>query len=126
MYGVRRRSSLHKLCVKRDGHVIAHKNTPCLQRSVPGQAEIFAVDLRGCRESQACIAPWIFGCRRRSFHVEYHTSSDPADGQVSCHSKVSVASASDSRRLERQLRKLLRVKEVVAFQVRIALRVPCV
>src|SRR6267154_2191524 len=123
MYGVRRRSSLHKLDAKRDGHIIAHKNTPCLQHSVPGQAEIFAVDLRSGREPQARIAPWIFGGRRRSFHAEYHTSSDPANSQVSCDSKVSVASASDSRRLERQLRKLLRVKEVLAFQVRISLGV---
>ena len=58
-------SVLHELDIEGDGHFIADKNAAGFQHGVPGQAEVFAVDLRGRRKSQARIAPGVPGGRGR-------------------------------------------------------------
>jgi hypothetical protein len=40
-------SSLHELHIERDGHLVANENAAAFERCVPGQAEVFATDLRG-------------------------------------------------------------------------------
>src|SRR5207248_8076175 len=41
-------SCLHELDLQRDGHVVADENPTGFKRRVPGQAEVLAVNLRGC------------------------------------------------------------------------------
>ena len=55
--------SLHELDVERDGHLVANENTAGLKRRVPGQAEVFTVDLRCRRYRNSGGAPGIL-CRR--------------------------------------------------------------
>ncbi len=52
-------SGLHESDVEGDGHLVTDENTSSLERCVPGEAEVFAVDLCSRREPQAGIAPGI-------------------------------------------------------------------
>ncbi len=54
-------SVLHELDVEGDGHFFTDENTASLEPSVPGEAEVFAVDLCSRREPQAGTAPAILG-----------------------------------------------------------------
>src|SRR5712664_2374607 len=119
-------SGLYELGIEVDRHIVTDENAAGLQRSVPRQAELFAVDFRCRRESQARIAPWILSGWGRSFNGKYHLAGDAANGQVALDRQFSVAGAGDTRRLEEQRGELLCVKEVLAFQVCVALGIACV
>src|SRR4029453_3505833 len=114
-------SGLHELEVESDGHLVTDKNTARLQSSVPSQAKVFAVDLRGRREPQAGIAPWILGGRGRSVDGKNHAAGDVADARVARDRLLSPLAAEDARRLEGQRGKLLYVKEIRALQMSVAL-----
>src|SRR5229473_246951 len=50
------RSGVYELNVKRDSHLVADKDAAGLECRVPSQAEVFAVDLRCCRDCNSGIA----------------------------------------------------------------------
>src|SRR4029077_4505742 len=76
------RSSLYKLSVKRDSHLVADEDAAALEYRVPGQAEVFAVDLGGCRDCNSRIAPGILRGWRGPFNCKRHLAGDAANGQV--------------------------------------------
>src|SRR5712692_283587 len=116
-------SSLHELDVERDGHLVANENATSLERGVPGQAEVFTVDLCGSRYRNSGIAPRILRWRGWTFNGKDHLASDSANGQVALDGQFSVPSKADARGLEEQRGEFLHVEEVGALQVRIALGV---
>src|SRR6266576_461801 len=75
-------SVLHELDVEGDGRLVTDENTASLERSVPGEAEVFAVDLCSRREPQAGTAPGSPGGWGRSLDGEYRIASDAPNGQV--------------------------------------------
>src|ERR1700730_15460710 len=116
-------SGLRELDVERDGYLLADQDAAGLQRSVPGQSEVFAVNLRGRRQPYAGVAPGIFGGRSRSLYSEHPVASNAANGQVSRDGQLSIRGALHAGGLEGQGRKLLHMEEVGAFQMRVALGV---
>ena len=80
-------SVLHELDVEGDGHLVTDENTASLEPSVPGEAEVFAVDLCSRRGPQAGTAPVILGGWGRSLYGEYHVAGDefaPPHWRSSC------------------------------------------
>src|SRR5579862_9036280 len=115
------RLCFHELNIESDGHFVADENAASLECSVPGQAEVFAVDLGRRRNRHTGVAPgilhrwcWAFNCKRC-------LASNAADGEVALDLEFAIADNLDIGGLERQGRKLLDVQEVCAFQVRVAL-----
>src|SRR5271170_1567008 len=50
---------LHKLQVQSDADILTHHQPAGLERRVPGQPEVLAIDLRGRRQTNARVAPRI-------------------------------------------------------------------
>src|ERR1700686_1325289 len=115
--------SFHELDVERDGHLVANENAAGLERRVPGQAEVFAIDLRGRRYRNSRVSPGILCRRGGAFNGKEYLASDAPNGQVALDGQFSVPDKADARGLEGQRWELLHVEEVGAFQVRIALGV---
>jgi len=51
------RLGLHELSVESNGHFLTHENATSLKGSVPGQAEILAIDLCARRNRDSSVAP---------------------------------------------------------------------
>src|SRR5882762_8489180 len=117
--------SLHELDVERDGHLVANENATGLKRRVPGQAEVFTVDLRGCRYCNSRVSPGILCRRGGAFNGKEDLAVDAPNGQVALYGQFSVPDKADARGLQGQRWELLHVEEVGALQVRIALGVAC-
>src|SRR6267154_3655970 len=115
------KSSLYELDVERDGHLVADENATGFERRVPGQAEVFAIDLCSRRYGHASVAPRIFRRWRWTFDGEYYLACDASNGQAALDGDFSVADRADACRLKRQRGKLLHVDEVGTLQMRIAL-----
>ena len=116
-------SSSEEFRVERDGHLVANQDATGLERCVPSQTKVFAVDLCGRGYRNSGTAPGIL--RRRSWpvHGKEHFAGDTANGQVALYRQLSVPDKPDVRGLERQGGKLFHVEEVGTLQVRIALSV---
>src|ERR1700722_8733749 len=50
---------LHELDIESDGDLVANENAASLEGSVPGQSEVLAINLRGRRDRNSGVAPWI-------------------------------------------------------------------
>ena len=50
-------SSLHELHVEREGDFVADQNAAGFKRGVPGQAEVFAIDLGGRGQTRCGYCP---------------------------------------------------------------------
>src|SRR5205814_5522152 len=116
-------SSFEEFCVERDGHFVPDQNATGLKRRVPGQTEVFAVDLcgRGCRNPGT--APRIFRRRGWPVNVKNRLAGYAPNRQVSLDGQFTVPNKADARGLERKRGELLHMEEVGALQVRIALGV---
>src|SRR5437868_5021238 len=113
---------LHELNIQRDSHVVADENATGLECRVPCQAEVFAVDLRRCRDCNASIAPGILRGSRWPFNCKRYLAGNTANGQVAVDLQFSFTDNFDVAGFERQAGKLLDVQEVGALEVRVALR----
>src|ERR1700687_3780307 len=101
--------SLHELDIERDGHLVANQNAAGLERRVPGQAEVFTVDLRGRRYRNSRVSPGILCRRGWAFNGKEHLARDAPNGQVALDGQFPVPDKADARGLEGTRARLLRV-----------------
>src|SRR5579875_1860705 len=73
---------LNELGVDRKRYFVAHQHAAAFKRSVPGEAEVLAIDLRRRRNADAQIAPWVLARRAQAFDGKGYRPGHPADGQV--------------------------------------------
>src|SRR5438270_9590144 len=97
-------SGRHELHVEGDCHVVSDENAAGLKCSVPGEAEIFAVNLGGCRQSNARVAPGIFAFSRGSIHGEYYAAGYSVDTQIAGDCQLPLATPPNGLGLECELR----------------------
>src|ERR1700756_407815 len=95
---------------------------PPVQHGVPGQAEVFAVDLGGSREPETGVSPRIFAPRGGSFDREHHVAGD-MNSQIARLGQFSIAPADYTCRSEGKQRELLHVEEVGALEMSVPLRI---
>src|SRR6266576_3909501 len=76
------RSRLYELDIERNGDLVTNENAASLKRRVPGQAEVFPVDLGRRRGSDPGIAPGILRWRGWPFYCKGHLAGNAPDGQV--------------------------------------------
>src|SRR6266446_1811413 len=107
--GDRDNLSLHELDVERDGHLVANENATGLKRGVPGQAEVFTVDLRRRRYRNSGVAPGILCRRGWAFNGKEYLACDAPNGQVALYGQFSVLDKADARGLQGQRWELLHV-----------------
>src|SRR6185437_2481437 len=122
---MRAASALKQLDFQADLDLVPDQHAASLERLVPAQAEILAVDLAGGLEAAAGAAPGIFGDGGGCFDRERDWLGHAMDGEIAGHA-VAIAVRADLRGAEGQGRVLLGVEEVGAAQVRIALRLASV
>src|SRR6266403_958261 len=101
--------SLHELDVERNGHLVADENAAGLKRRVPGQAEVFTVDLRGRRYRNPRVSPGILCRRGGAFNGKEYLACDAPNGQVALYGQFSVPDKADARGLQGQRWELLHV-----------------
>src|SRR6266480_1908124 len=76
------RSGLYELDIERNGDLVTNENASSLKRRVPGQAEVFAVDLGRRRGRDPDIAPGILRRRCWPFNCKRHLAGNAPHGQV--------------------------------------------
>src|SRR5260370_16120901 len=116
------RSGPYELGIERNGNLVTNQNAAGLQRRVPGQAEVFAVDLGRRRGRDPGKSPGILRRRCWPFNRKRHLAGNAPDGQVAVDFQFSFTDNFDVAGFERQAGKLLDVQEVGALEVRVALR----
>src|SRR5690242_20192386 len=95
-------SGFHELHVERDRDLVADQDAAGLQRGIPRQPVILAVDPGGGRQPDTRIAPGILRRLGRAFDSESDSASHAMDRQVALHRQLTVAAAPDLRRPEAQ------------------------
>src|SRR6266513_1573620 len=103
-------SGFHELDIQCDGHLVADENATGLECRVPGQAEVFAVDLGRRRDRDSDIAPWILLRRRWPFNRERDLAGNAPDCQVAFDLQFYSTGNFYVAGFERQLGKLLDVQ----------------
>src|SRR5258705_4091267 len=116
-------SGLYELHIQINSYFVTNENATSFERCIPGQPEVFTVDLCGGRDGYPCATPGILRRRSRSFYIERHLSRDTVKRQVSLDGKFSVLNLFDNRGFERKKLVLFHIEEVRAFQVCIALSI---
>jgi hypothetical protein len=114
-------SGLDELDIERDRDFIANENAAGLETSVPGEAEVFAIDLCGRRDCNPSIAPGVFRRRRWPFDREADLAGHAMYIQIAIDCQLAIPHDADVIGFELQGRELLHIKEIGALQVRIAL-----
>jgi hypothetical protein len=76
------RLGLHELDIESDGNLVSNQNAAGLEGGVPGQAEVFSVDLCTRRDCDPCVAPGILGRWCRTLYREADLASDAVDSEV--------------------------------------------
>jgi hypothetical protein len=112
---------LYELNLETDCDFHTNKNATGLERSVPGQAEVLAVDLCARRDRNPGVAPWVLRRWRWPFHHETDLSGNAVYGQVAFDGQLSVPHNPDVRGFKVQARKFLHIEEIGALKVSIAL-----
>src|ERR1700731_2420038 len=97
-----RELGLHELYIESDGDLVADQNATSLECSVPGQAEVLAVDLCARRNRNSGVAPGILRRWRWPFNRKADFARHAPDSQVAFHQQFSLAREVDARRLEVQ------------------------
>src|SRR5215831_2699654 len=112
------------LCLDFDADLLADRDAARLERDVPLEAPVLAVDAAAGTDAAAGVAPGILDDGRQRLHVQRHRAGDAADGQVAGHAQVAGGAGRgvDPRRTERDRRVVGDVEEVGAAQVVVALR----
>src|SRR5215467_15359232 len=116
-------SGLDELHVESDGDLVADQKATGLERRIPGETKVFAVDLRRSRQSQAGVAPGNSGRGSRSLYMENRVAGDAMNREVASYGQFSLGNAGYARRLECQSRELLYVQEVRTLQVCVPLEI---
>src|SRR5262245_46263905 len=73
-------SGLHELNIQSDSYLVANKNAAGFECSVPGQAEVFSVDLGRGRDRYPGIAPGILHWRCWPFNCKRYLAGEAAHG----------------------------------------------
>src|SRR5450631_2610203 len=110
------RSDEDELHIQHDLDLLADENAAALDRDVPGQAEVLAVDLSGGLEAGAGAAPWV-GADATEVQVEAGRLRDSLDGQQALESVVA-----DLGRLKGHDRIAVNIEEVGGLHVRVSVR----
>src|SRR5215216_2946561 len=113
---------LDGLDLELEADLLAHQDTAALERGVPGEAEVLAVDLGAGREAGPAAAPRV-GRPTVVLDVESDRPGDAVDGQVAGEREVTGRAPLDPVAPELDLRVALDVEEVGRAQVLIPLRV---
>src|ERR1041384_7588473 len=109
--GLRRDLLFQELGVDHDAHVLADQDTTGLERHVPAEVKVFAVDPRGGAEAQSLTAPRILGLTlERS--VERGLARDTMDRDVTDETKLLLDVALDPLSDERDRWIVRHVEEV--------------
>src|SRR2546423_3860906 len=100
---------------------VAYQQASCLQSHIPGQAKVFAVDLRPGLEADG-LGRTRHGHLSPSgqFGLQYHFARDSSNGQVSDHLGVIMALWLDTGAFERNEGIVLDIQEVGGLQVGVA------
>lgn len=109
------------LALDLDLDLLADQDAAGLQRLVPGQAELLAVDLGRDREAPDVLAPRV-GAGAAVLDGELDRLGDVADGEVTDEGELVTGVADDAGAAEGQRGELLRGEEVFAAQVGVAVR----
>src|SRR5665647_515480 len=110
---------LHGLDFEQHLDLVTDRHAAALDHLVPNETEVAAIELRLCAEADALAAPWILP-RALVGRVERHFLRDSADGQVA-HDFELRGAARDARAREGDFGEVLRVEEIGAAEVGIAL-----
>src|SRR5262249_43610441 len=113
---------LDALDVDRDLDLVAHREAAAVERLVPHDAEVLAVDLGGGARAGAGHPHRVLDGRPAALHVEDDLLRDPVQGQVAGHLEAVVPRLLDLLRGEGDGGVLRHVEEVGALQVLVALR----
>jgi len=87
---------LHELDLESDGDLVADQNAPGLERSVPGQAEVLAIDLRSRRDRNPGVAPWVLARRGWTLHSKINLAGYSVNCQVALDRQLSVTDDADA------------------------------
>src|SRR5215831_13858283 len=96
----------YKLNVERDGDLISHQDASGLERRVPGQAKVFAVDLGRGRQPNALVAPRILRRFTRAFHSKGCRTGNPMNRKFSRDRQFLASFPGHLGRAEQESRKL--------------------
>ncbi len=113
----RRRGALDQFHVDHDGDFVADHHAAAIQRAVPGEAPVLAVNRRAGGRSHVQIPPLILDCLRGALDRERDFLRRPVHRQVADQLELARSAGFDAFRLEGQRRVLLHVEEIRAFQV---------
>src|SRR5690606_9489209 len=105
-----------------EGDLLAHEHATGLERRVPGEAPVLAVDDHAALEPEAGVAEGVDG-GARVLEVEGDRAGRALDGEVAGHPVGRVVHHLDRGAAELDGRVVLHVEEVVAAQVRVAVGV---
>jgi hypothetical protein len=86
-----RQLGLHELDIESESDFVTNQNAPGLKGGVPGQAEVFSVDLCGRGDRNPSVAPGILRRRCGPFDRKADLAGNATDGQVAFDPLVSVA-----------------------------------
>src|SRR5690349_941562 len=100
-------------------HLLADQHATGLQRLVPGDAEVLAVDLGGGGEADDLLAPGAHG-QALELDVQRHLAGHAADGELAGELEVLALRLGQAGAAEDDLRVLLGFQEVAAAQVVVA------
>ena len=106
--------------IKGDGDVAAEQEPACLERSVPLNAEVFALDLRRGGEAGLVVAVPVL-TEAAEFEVEGDRLGHAAEGEVAVNEERSTLFA-NAGAVKGELRELFYCEEVVGAQVAVAIR----
>lgn len=85
----------HQLHFPADSNFIAYQHAAGFQGSIPVQAEVFAVNLRGKTETCFFVAPRVFS-KTAEFYVEGNFLADAPDGQLTGQAIVFLIETGES------------------------------
>ena len=114
-----------QLDVESDAHILSDEDATGFEGGIPGETKIFAVNLGGGGEADACVAPGIFRRLADVFDGQDHRLGDITDGEVSRDCKA-VALAFNVRGFEGHGREFFCVEEVGTLKMAVALRIECI
>src|SRR5687767_9180503 len=112
--------SLHRLHIDRDPDVVAHENAARLERLVPGEAELAAVDRGRGAERQSLTAPRVASATFVG-RLENDFPRDVPDRQLSDEAVSVTLDPLDTRAPKRDGRVLLDLEEICRAQVGVTL-----
>src|SRR5688500_1273939 len=100
--------------------LVADEEAACLERRVPAETEILAVQRQLSLEHELGVAPRILRCAKEA-RGQYHATGDAPDGEIAAYVIDVAATRCDRRARERQRRVSADVEEIGAAKVLVAI-----